>query len=358
MDKILYVGDNPIKNGSGGDWVNKRNLLALQEIYGPNLLLSSIKCRNKYITFINLICGYMLGLSPRYVKRIIRCIKDEDISIVFLASSKLGKMAKKIKLNYPNVRVVVFFHNVEKQYTEQEYKINPSFKNFLVKNVSALNERLSCKYSDNLIVLNNRDSQLLTSYYQVDGSIILPTTFIDKFEPNKRKLTQSRELSILFVGFAFFANIEGIKWFINEVFPNLPECNLTIVGNGMDQFFSSSSKMKVWGYVDDLAEFYYNADLVVLPIFSGGGMKTKTAEALMYGCPIVGTSEAFTGYEIDFDKIGGLANTKEHMIDCINKLKYNRRRIEDARAYARMIFKQKYEFSKTVETLRDNLYKR
>ena len=29
--------------------------------------------------------------------------------------------------------------------------------------------------------------------------------------------------------------------------------------------------------------FYQNAELMVMPIFSGSGMKVKTAEALMYG---------------------------------------------------------------------------
>lgn len=355
MDKVLYVGENPIKNGSGGDWINKRNLLALQEIYHSNLLQYNIKCWNRYVTFINLICGCMLGLSPQIMRKIIYCIKNENINIVFLASSKLGKLAEKIKQECPEVKVVVFFHNIEKQYTEKEYEIRPSLKNLIVKNVTALNEKLSCRYGDTLIVLNHRDSLLLASYYQVNSSMMLPTTFIDKYESNKRKLSQSRGLSILFVGFAFFANIEGIRWFINEVFSNLQECNLTIVGNGMDQIFSSSTNIRIIGYVDDLADFYYNADLVVLPIFSGGGMKTKTAEALMYGCPIVGTTEAFTGYEIDFAKIGGLANTKEQMVNCINQLKNNRKKIDEARRYARDVFKRDFEFSRTIDTLRINL---
>lgn len=38
---------------------------------------------------------------------------------------------------------------------------------------------------------------------------------------------------------------------------------------------------------------------MVMPIFSGSGMKVKTAEALMYGKFLIGTKEAFEGYEID-----------------------------------------------------------
>lgn len=38
---------------------------------------------------------------------------------------------------------------------------------------------------------------------------------------------------------------------------------------------------------------------MISPIWAGGGMKTKTAEALMYGKTIIGTTETFEGYEMD-----------------------------------------------------------
>ena len=41
--------------------------------------------------------------------------------------------------------------------------------------------------------------------------------------------------------------------------------------------------------VDCLETWYEKADVVISPIFLGSGMKTKTAEALMYGKPILGT---------------------------------------------------------------------
>lgn len=34
-----------------------------------------------------------------------------------------------------------------------------------------------------------------------------------------------------------------------------------------------------------MAEYIYNADFLIAPIFEGSGMKLKTAEALMYGKP-------------------------------------------------------------------------
>ena len=39
----------------------------------------------------------------------------------------------------------------------------------------------------------------------------------------------------------------------------------------------------VVGEVESLAQWYHDAYFVVAPIFDGSGMKTKVAEALMYG---------------------------------------------------------------------------
>ena len=44
--------------------------------------------------------------------------------------------------------------------------------------------------------------------------------------------------------------------------------------------------------------FYRETDFVLLPIISGGGMKTKTADALMWVKAIIGTPEVFFGYEV------------------------------------------------------------
>lgn len=55
-----------------------------------------------------------------------------------------------------------------------------------------------------------------------------------------------------------------------------------------------------------MAEYIYNADFLIAPIFEGSGMKLKTAEALMYGKTVFGTTEAFEGYDVDYEQVGGL----------------------------------------------------
>ena len=55
------------------------------------------------------------------------------------------------------------------------------------------------------------------------------------------------------------------------------------------------------------------------PIFDGSGMKTKVAEALMYGKKVVGTPEAFSGYEDIVKKAGWVCTTAVDFVAAISR---------------------------------------
>ena len=81
-----------------------------------------------------------------------------------------------------------------------------------------------------------------------------------------------------------------------------------------------TKKIEIHGFVEDLYTFYAKADCVIAPIFEGSGMKTKTTEALMWGKFIIGTKEAFCGFDIT-DDIGVCCENSEDFIKC-NKNKW------------------------------------
>jgi glycosyltransferase involved in cell wall biosynthesis len=72
--------------------------------------------------------------------------------------------------------------------------------------------------------------------------------------------------------------------------------------------------------VEDLADLYRRADFVVAPIFSGGGMKVKTAEALSYGKTVVGTPEALRGYEVTEGREAFIRKDADGFVEAIRSL--------------------------------------
>lgn len=93
-----------------------------------------------------------------------------------------------------------------------------------------------------------------------------------------------------------------------------------VAGCGLDRYKPDWEKegVEVAGYVDDIAERYRRVAFVCVPLLSGGGMKVKTIEAMMFGKYIFGTDGAFSGFDVDYGLIGGLCNSAAEYIDAIN----------------------------------------
>ena len=158
----------------------------------------------------------------------------------------------------------------------------------------------------------------------------------------------------LFVGSLFYANYFGIKWFSENVCPyiNVP---ILVVGKGFERLkeeFQNTPNLSIIGEVPDLAPYYNYATFIVSPIFDGSGMKTKTAEALMYGKWIIGTSEAFEGYKIINGITGLFCDSKEDFITAINNYK-GERYIPSVR----QLFKANYSLDVITERLNSIILK-
>ena len=139
------------------------------------------------------------------------------------------------------------------------------------------------------------------------------------------KLKQNEELTshrlkCLFLGSYFTPNNEGIIWFMRNVAPHV-EVDIRIVGKGMSKLQDEQPELlvdtKVISDAPDLNPYFQWADVMILPIFSGSGMKVKTCESLMHGKNIIGTNEAFEGYEIQEGISGWRCNTAEEFIASI-----------------------------------------
>ena len=104
----------------------------------------------------------------------------------------------------------------------------------------------------------------------------------------------------------------------------------------------------------DLLPYFEKADIMILPIFKGSGMKVKTCESLMYGKNIIATDEAFEGYEVDYDKVGGKCNTAEEFVSRIKDFEANPR--PRFNTYSRQMFLEKYSEESVIGKFRAVLF--
>ena len=188
--------------------------------------------------------------------------------------------------------------------------------------VNYLAERRSVRCSDRRICLSERDSRQLCRLYGQGATHLSPMAVEDKLPADFMSIqVEPCEPYILFVGSNFYANRQGIRWFVEQVVPRI-HLKVCIVGRGLDALrdrLAVPGQVEVIGAVEDLAPWYLNARLVIAPIFYGSGMKTKVAEALMYGKAVLGTSEAFSGYEEIIGKAGQVCDTADQFVAAIGR---------------------------------------
>ncbi len=339
--KLLYIGGKQEVVLHGWDQVNRRNQVVLEHLFDK-------------IDFIPLVTNTMegkiyIGITKAFLREVDKYLKNSDYNYVFVCQSLCGRVCKYIKKKYPEVKIITFFHNIEKFYASQYFKVS-GIKAIPYYLRSLIFEKMAVVNSDYCITLNERDSALLESIYGRPADIIMPTSLEDKYQQKCAITCEDDEIiDFLFVGTAFYPNIEGVQWFIDNVLPRV-KGNLTVIGKDMKEglFNNLSNKVSIYGFVDDLSDYYRRAKCVVSPIFHGGGMKTKTAEALMFGKYIIATKEALEGYHINPISMKKCENANDFImaikeIEESNNVFYKE---------SRDVFVDNYSYSSSIETIR------
>ena len=342
----------------GGAIINRRNCDLLKDICKERLVVYEFDYdfqQTKMQKIVNTLRGRLYGITSRHIQDVIRLIEQRHVDKVFVSYSLFGCFSKAIKKRYPEIEVITFFHNVEYEYAKGEYLAKQVFKYKLLIYIAKRLERMSVNCSDRIIALNRRDGKRIKQLYGREVDLILPTTFKDKWRgvTTKEEKGPHVPLRLLFVGFNFYANVQGVDWFVKNVMNGLSGAVLYIVGKGMEKERErwASGNVVVVGTVENLDEWYEMADVVVLPIFLGSGMKTKTAEALMYGKPILGTTEAFEGYDFDAFLVGALCNDVSSFISNIIEIQNNMTWVVEKGWQARRLFEEKYTYETSLRKL-------
>lgn len=330
---ILYIGYDFSDDKIGGNIGRKFKYKLFKEILRDNLYEVIIPINKRKIEILkNYLTLSFNGQSKEIEKRIFETIKEKKINKIFFDGSLYGNIQKKIKKLYPKVELITFFHNIEKNYCLERIKVEGKSRLILLPSV-IYNENLSVKCSEKLIVLNKRDLDELKRIYKkrINDKLIYQTSLFLEDSYIENKDFNECNYDYLFIGSAFYANIYGITWFIEEVLPYI-EGKLVLIGKGMEilkEKFLNNEKLEIKGTVENIAKYYYEENIIISPIFHGSGIKTKTIEALMYNKTIIGTKEAFVGIDKkDIEKIGVCCETKEEFIKALSDKKnlWNKRR--------------------------------
>jgi succinoglycan biosynthesis protein ExoO len=134
--------------------------------------------------------------------------------------------------------------------------------------------------------------------------------------------------TILFVGSNTLPNIEGIDWFLEQVWPHLlqrfPQARLQIAGSCCVGVAHAARNVTLLGRVADLAPLYRDAAVVVSPLRLGSGLKIKLVEALGLGKAVIATETTLQGVKQLLEGALLQADTPTEMLGAFARLLYDR----------------------------------
>lgn len=99
-------------------------------------------------------------------------------------------------------------------------------------------------------------------------------------------------------------NAEGLRWLLREVWPLVrvqrPDAELLVVGRGgpEDLISAPGDGVTIAGFVPEMQPWFDRAQVVLVPILSGGGTRLKVLDGLASGRPLVSTTAGAAGVSV------------------------------------------------------------
>lgn len=317
---MLVSPFDPAVPATGGRaLLSRTNREALHDILGDRLLFFQLTA-SRHSGVLAALNGHIDGVFLESLKALRDAIRINAVTQIFLDGSNLGAAARAIRAESPDVRIVTFMHNVEARFFFGLLQARPSPRALAVLFANLMAERAAVRSSDVVIALSDRDGAMLRRLYGRSADVVLPLVMTDRSPAPPRASTDDSRF-ILFVGGAFYANRDAVLWFAREVAPRI-SVEAVVIGHGMDDLrplIAGAGNVRIVGSVDDLSGWYRDAHVVIAPVFDGSGMKTKVAEALMFGKRVIGTPEAFSGYDPAVVATGWVADDADGFVAAIQK---------------------------------------
>ena len=160
-------------------------------------------------------------------------------------------------------------------------------------------ESFALQKADVVIAIQKEEANLFKSMSPTNQIITVPMAATLK--KNIHKQISGR---CLFVGSGADQNIVCINWFLYEVWGEVlqqnPNASFHVCGTVCDSISKFASNTKLLGRIDNLNQEYDEAEVVVVPLIAGTGLKIKLIEALSYGRVVVSTHVGVQGiYELE-----------------------------------------------------------
>jgi glycosyltransferase involved in cell wall biosynthesis len=243
---------------------------------------------------------------------LIAMLKSTDFDIVQLEGHYLCPYIPVIR-KYSKAKIALRAHNMESEIWERSAEISGGISKWYFRNLAARIRKFEQKWInryDLLVPITDRDSEHLSDMGNVRPARVIHAGIdFSRLGP----LPEDVEYPSLFhIGsLDWIPNQEGLVWFLDNCWQELkvkfPGLNFYVAGRNAPEWMVKRLILPgviYLGEVQNAVEFMGSKAVMVVPLFSGSGMRVKIVEGMAIGKAIVTTSTGAEGLEVtDFENI-------------------------------------------------------
>ncbi|HSR68802.1 MAG TPA: glycosyltransferase [Acidobacteriota bacterium] len=239
---------------------------------------------------------------PRFRRLLERMLAEEDFDLVHFEWTQMVQY-QDLFPHTPSL-VTEIEVNYMAHWTQVQVESNPWRK--LRKTYNTLQtlyrEVEMCRRVDKVICVTDDDRDYLRGYLPGDSLEVVNTGVDTRFYTVGQEEDVDRN-AVVFVGaFRHDPNIDAMHFFCRDVFPLIlrdrPNTHLYIVGSSPPasiRKLADHPQITVTGFVEDLRDYYDLAQVVVVPLRTGVGIRGKVLEGWSAGKAMVATRLACQG---------------------------------------------------------------
>lgn len=246
-------------------------------------------------------------VSSRFKAKLVELLEETDYDVVQLETLYLSPYVELIK-KHSSAVVAMRSHNVEFEIWDRITE-NTSFwpKRWYLRHLTNKLKKYELDHLndyDYLISVSDRDLKKFKQLGYKNGAMASPIGLdIDQYVKLNRQ-PSSKKFKIGFIGaMDWMPNVEGLHWFLESVWPQLnaeiPTAELHVAGRNTPESIRSLEieGVTIHGEVHDAVDFTNDNDIMIVPLFSGSGMRVKILEAMALGKLVVTTSLGAEGID-------------------------------------------------------------
>ncbi len=299
-------------------------------------------------------------ISSAFTEKIIDILLLDKYDIIQLETLFLTPYIEEIR-KYSDAKIVLRSHNIEHLIWERvakecKFPLRRLYLKHLSKTLKNYELEALNKF-DGIATISKKDGNFFKK-----NACVVPITNIAfgiDIEEYTYKFAQENVCLFHIGAMNWMPNQSGIKWFLHNVWhliiDELPEATLSLAGRKMPNSFTKLKlqNIEILGEVENAKDFIQSKGIMIVPLFSGSGVRIKIIEAMALGKVVITTKIGAEGINYSHKENILIANTAEDfkfaVIEAVSDGNLRKKIAENAR----FLIETEHDNKKIIEKLLD-----